>query len=270
MKIPRKPLLFSLLYLGIAFSLKAAPLWHLDLDNTFEAATYVVGEVNRSPQALTNAVESNHLRIINNFTVGTHVLTGNAVYFEKTSSGNQEMVLSGTAADYERTTDYQLSFNLLMNTEGASSQPLQVRFASNNSNSNIIILGFLTTGQVFVSSNLSSAAAHNINDAWDPTRINQILLQVDASESTVSLYVNETPVFSLLLDLAVEDTLPLGVNRVRFRNSAADTVYPGGFAISEIITSTELTPIPEPALAGMISILILLWVRMRVLGKRKS
>jgi len=229
----------------------AAPLWDIDFDDMTAGSApslqspALPGVVNTNPTTLTNTDATNTILVTSNFTANGQTLAGNSLVLVKSVSGTQEVAMVGNAADYQANTNYQVSFDLLVDSRNLG-QPLNLRLTTNDTNTSVANLTFDMAGSIILSSpTLSSVGTMTLTGAWDPNAINSVIIQVDAASRTVFALVDGELVGQMFLDLAGEAN-PLGVGRVRFRSNSTNQLYAHGLAVDNIITSTTLSPIPEP------------------------
>jgi len=234
----------------------AAPLWDIDFDDMTAGSAPTLsssqaGVVNTSPTTLTNTGATNTILVTSNFSANGKTLAGNSLAFVKPVSGTQEITLTGNAADYQASTNYQLSFDLLVDNRNLG-QPLNLRLTTDNTNVSVASLTFDMAGSIILSSNLSSTAM-TLTGAWDPSAINSVVVQVDAATKTVFTLIDGALVGQMSLDLAGAAN-PLGVGRVRFRSNSTNQLYSYGLAVDNIVTSTTLSPIPEPGSLALVAL----------------
>ncbi len=249
----------------------AAPLWTIDMEAMTASqppviqATATSGVANSYPQKYTNAASENKIEVTSNFTANGKTLSGKSLVFYKPAVGDQELTLIGNSLDYTRWTDYQLSFDLLMDSRNTG-QPLNIRLTTTESNFNIGTLIFDMNGSLLLGSSLKEGDGLTLSGAWNPADINHVVIQVNSEAKTLSTFINGNFVGSLALNLADIDNQPLGVNRIRIRNNSANQRYSYGFGIDNIVTSTTLDAIPEPAtwsLLSAVSVALVLYRRRR-------
>jgi hypothetical protein len=236
----------------------AAPLWDIDFDSMTAGSApslqnpALPGVVNTMPTSLNNSDSTNTVLVTSNFSANGKTLTGKSLAFVKSVSGTQEVALIGNSADYSVNTDYQVSFNLLADSRNVG-QPFNLRLTTDNTNVSVASLSFDMAGSIILSSNLSSTAAMTLTGAWDVNAINSVVVQIDASTKTVFTLIDGRLVGQMSLDLA-GTTNPLGVGRVRFRSNSTNQLYAYGLAVDDIVTSTTLSPIPEPGPLALVAL----------------
>lgn len=260
MKIPTlRNILFPATLMAAASAVcQAAPLWDIDLESmtvnsAISTASYVIGEVNTKPQS----AGAGSVLIQNGYTVGTETLPGHSVVLTKSTTGADtasavRFTMIGNAADYSANTDYQVTFDLLMSESAwSTATSLNVRMINNNSSTSVGALTFRAGGGMLLRSSFGDDV--ELIDVWNWGNVMKMTLQVDADNQTFNVGINGIMIGQIDLDPTGNPNPNLGLNRFWFGANSDNSLFAGGIGISNIETSTMLTPlVPEPGTVGLV------------------